>query len=66
MDLDMAAHVVTGAVALRVFAGDIRALGTRLLSAGVRVGAAQLAAQHRRGEAAASNEGTDVQPLERD
>ncbi|MFB7287843.1 hypothetical protein [Actinacidiphila glaucinigra] len=62
----MAAHVMTGAVALRVFAGDIRALGTRLLSAGVRVGAAQLASQHRRGETAAPSKGTDVLPLERD
>lgn len=62
----MAAHVVTGAVAFRVFAGDLRALGMRLLSAGVRVGAAQLAAQHLRATMAAPSEGTDVQPLERD
>ncbi|MEU6347085.1 hypothetical protein ABZ883_39805 [Streptomyces sp. NPDC046977] len=61
----MAAHVETGAVALRVLAGDIRALGTRPLSAGRRVGITQLAAHHRREEATASHEATDPQPLER-
>lgn len=37
----MAAHLLTGVVAVRVFAGDIRTVGKRPLSAGVRVGAAQ-------------------------
>lgn len=53
----MAAHLLTGVVAVRVFAGDVRAVGRRLLSAGVRVGAAQLAVQYRRGETASRRSG---------
>jgi hypothetical protein len=65
VDLDMAAHLLTGVVAVRVFAGDIRTVGKRLLSAGVRVGAAQLAAQHRRGETVIRRSGAgDEHPKE--
>jgi hypothetical protein len=55
----MAARLLTGVVAVRVFAGDVRAVGRRLLSAGVRVGVAQLAAQYRRGETASRRNGAD-------
>jgi hypothetical protein len=48
VDLEIAAHVVTGAVAIRVFAADACTLARRLLGAGVRVGAAHIAAQHQK------------------
>jgi hypothetical protein len=51
-------------VAVRVFARDIRTIGTRLLGVGVRVGAAQLAAQYRRGEAVVRTEDTQEQSVE--
>ncbi|WP_437064220.1 hypothetical protein [Streptomyces sp. enrichment culture] len=63
MDLDMAAHVLTGVIAVRVFAGDIRPPGKRLPSAGVRVGAVQLVAQCRRGEPASRRSGVGDERL---
>ncbi|MFE2914214.1 hypothetical protein [Kitasatospora indigofera] len=45
MDQDAAAQLVTMAVATRVFAFDGIRLARRILSAGVRIGAADLAAR---------------------
>ena len=41
--IELTLQVLAGATALRVFAADARALSRRLLGAGVRVGAAELA-----------------------
>ena len=61
----MAARLLTGVVAVRVFAGDVRTVARRLLSAGVRVGVTQLAAQYRRGESASRRSGAgDERPGE--
>jgi hypothetical protein len=41
--IELTLQVLVGATALRVFAADIRSLSRRILGAGVRVGAAELA-----------------------
>ncbi|MEU1792127.1 hypothetical protein ABZ553_40895 [Streptomyces sparsogenes] len=48
MDLELVALAVAGAAAARAYAPDARALLKRLLGASVRVGAAEIAAQHHR------------------
>lgn len=55
MNYDVAVTLLTVAVAVRVFAADVRTLLRRLLGAGVRVGAAHLASEMRPPE-------TDVDP----
>ncbi|MFF4183388.1 hypothetical protein ACFYZ9_09370 [Streptomyces sp. NPDC001691] len=43
MHIELTLQVLAGATAVRVFAADLRTLSRRLLGAGVRVGAAELA-----------------------
>ncbi|MFE3179447.1 hypothetical protein ACFXKR_00915 [Streptomyces violascens] len=43
MHIELTLQVLAGATALRVFAADVRTLSRRVLGAGVRVGAAELA-----------------------
>ncbi|MEU6235399.1 hypothetical protein [Kitasatospora sp. NPDC047058] len=55
MDQDSAAQLVTAAVATRVFACDGVRLLRRVLSVGVRIGIADLAARAGRGAAASKS-----------
>ncbi len=52
--------VLSAAVAARVFGGDIASFGQRLLGAGVRVGAAEIA-RERRGALALATSGESAE-----